>query len=174
MRCFLTSWHGEALLTTADHRRLLVVRISLVGHRLNDGDEFTLVLLRLLQIVFERIHTRNEHIDFFPITALLPVGSELTFFQISLLKLSLHNCGKPVHTLIDPDKKLSDAINECIERSAHVLLKLEDDSWFLADGLQERSLENIVSDGDKLLILSIQGVYLSQDRLVLRVTQYHH
>jgi hypothetical protein len=90
MRCILTSRHDEALITTADHRRLLIIRISLDGHRLNDGDEFALILLRLLQIAFERIHTRNEHIDFFPITALLPVGSELTFFQISLFKLRLH------------------------------------------------------------------------------------
>lgn len=155
MRCILTSWHREALITTTDHRRFLIIRIPLVGHRLNDGDEFALILLRLLQIVFERIHTRNEQIDFFPIASLLPVGSKLTFFQISLFELRLHYGGKPVHTLINSYEKLTDAINECVKGCPHVLLKLQDDSWLLVDGLQEGGLENIVGDGDELFILAI-------------------
>ena len=57
MWCILTRWHGEALITTTHHCRLLIIGISFVRHRLNDGDEFALILLSLLQAVFERIHT---------------------------------------------------------------------------------------------------------------------
>lgn len=74
------------------------------------------------------------------------------------------------YLFINADEKLADAFDEGVERAAHVLLELQDDGGLLIDWPQEGSLENVVRDGDQLFILAVQGLDLSEDGLVLRVS----
>ena len=132
-------------------------------HILNNADKFSLILLWFFYVLLHESYPHHQVIYF-----VVLVGLSWWYFPLLWLRLahfSLYYLAQLFYFVVDAHEKLTDRFYQRVEGCFHVLLELWDDCWCLVVVPEKRCFHDVVGNGDKFFVLSIQSLYLPQDIL---------